>query len=225
MSLVFNMLSRFVITFLPRSKRLSASWLQSPFAVILEPRKMKSVPVSIVSSSVCREVMGLDAIIFIFWVLNFKPAFSLSSFTFIKRLFSSSSLSVIRVLSSAYLRLLIFLLVILIPACASYCLAFHMLYFTSVQFSCSVVSDSLQSLGLQHTRPPCPSPTPRVYSNTCPLSQWYHPSISSSVVPFSSYPQSFPASQSFPMSQYFSSGGQSTGVSASTSVLLMNIQD
>ena len=107
------------------------------------------------------------------------------------------------VLSSAYLRLLIFLLVILIPACASYCLAFHMLYFTSVQFSCSVVSDSLQSLGLQHTRPPCPSPTPRVYSNTCPLSQWCHPAISSSVVPFSSCLQSFPASESFPMSQFF----------------------
>ena len=95
----------------------------------------------------------------------------------------------------------------------------------SVQFSHSVVSYSLQSHGLQHTRPPCPSPTPRVYSNSCPLSQWCHPTISSSVVPFSSCFQSFPASGSFPMSQFFASGGQSIVVSASTSVLPMNTQD
>ena len=79
--------------------------------------------------------------------------------------------------------------------------------------------------GLQHARPPCPSPTPGVYSNSCPLSQWCHPTISSSVVPFSSHLQSFPTSGSFPMSQFFPSGGQSTGVSASTSVLPMNTQD
>ena len=78
--------------------------------------------------------------------------------------------------------------------------------------------------GLQHARPPCPSPTPRVYSNSCPLSWWCHPTISSSVVPFSSCPQSFPASEFFQMSQFFASGGQHTGVSASTSVLPMNIQ-
>ena len=95
----------------------------------------------------------------------------------------------------------------------------------SIQFSCSVVSNSLQPHGLQHTRPPCPSATPRVYPNSCPLSQWYHPTISSSVIPFSSCLQSFPASGSFPMSQFFASGGQSIGVSASTSVLSMNIQD
>ena len=95
----------------------------------------------------------------------------------------------------------------------------------SVQFSLSVVSNSLQSLGLQHSKPPCPSPTPRVYSNTCPLSRWCHPTISSSVVPFSSRLQSFPASGSFQMSQFFTSGGQSIGVSASTSVLPVNIQD
>ena len=95
----------------------------------------------------------------------------------------------------------------------------------SVQFSCSVVSDSLQSHELQHARPPCPSPTPRVYSNSCPLSRWCHPTISSSVVPFSSCPQSLPASGSFPVSQLFAQGGQSIGVSASASVLLMNIQD
>ena len=79
--------------------------------------------------------------------------------------------------------------------------------------------------GLQHARPPCPSPTPRVYSNSCPLSWWCHPTISSSVVPFSSCLQSFPAPESFPMSQLFTAGGQSTGVSASTSVLPMNTQD
>ena len=96
---------------------------------------------------------------------------------------------------------------------------------SSVQFSGSVVSDSLWPHGLQHARLPCPSPTPRVYSNSCPLSQWCHPTISSSVTPFSSCLQSFPASGSFQMSQLFTSGGQSIGVSASTSVLSMNIQD
>ena len=95
----------------------------------------------------------------------------------------------------------------------------------SVQFSCSVISDSLQPHEPQHARPPCPSPTPRVHPNPCPLSWWCHPAISSSVVPFSSCPQSFPASGSFPMSQLFASGGQSIGVSASTSVLPMNTQD
>ena len=79
--------------------------------------------------------------------------------------------------------------------------------------------------GLQHAKPPCPSPTPGIYSNSCPLSQWYHLTILSSVVPFSSCLQSFPASGSFPMSQFFALGGQSIGVSASASVLPMNIQD
>ena len=97
--------------------------------------------------------------------------------------------------------------------------------FSAVQFSCSVVSDSLWPHGLQHTRPPCPSPTPGVYSNSCPLSGWCHPAISSSVIPFSSHLQSFPASGSFEMSQLFTSRGQSIGVSASASVLPMNIQD
>ena len=95
--------------------------------------------------------------------------------------------------------------------------------FSSVQSLSSV--DSLQPHGLQHTRPPCPSPTPRVYSNSCPLSRWCHPSIPSSVIPFSSCPQSLPASGFFSMSQLFSWGGQSTGVSASASVLPMNTQD
>ena len=97
--------------------------------------------------------------------------------------------------------------------------------FSSVQFSHSVVSDPLWPHGLQHTRPPCPSPAPGVYSNSCPLSRWCHPNISSSVIPFSSCLQSFPASGSFLMSQLVASGGQSIGVSASASVLPMKIQD
>ena len=95
----------------------------------------------------------------------------------------------------------------------------------SVQFSHSVMSDSLQPHGLQYARPPCPSPTPGAYSNSGPLSWWYHLTISSSVIPFSSRLQSLPASRSFQMSQFFISGGQNIGVSASTSVLPMNIQD
>ena len=98
-------------------------------------------------------------------------------------------------------------------------------HFCSVQFSHSVVSDCLQPHEPQHAQPPCPSPTPRVYPNSCPLSQWCHPTISSSVIPFFSCPQSFPASGSFQMSQLFASGGQSIGVSASTSVLPVNTQD
>ena len=94
-----------------------------------------------------------------------------------------------------------------------------------VQFSRSVLSDSLWPHESQHTRPPCPSQTPGVYSNSCPSSRWCHPAISSSVVPFSSCPQSLPASGSFPMSQFFAWGGQSFGVSASASVLPMNTQD
>ena len=95
----------------------------------------------------------------------------------------------------------------------------------SVQFSHSVMFSSWRPHGLQHARLPCPSATPRAYSNSCPLSCWCHPTISSSVVPFSSCLQSFPASRSFPMSQFFASGGQSIGVSASASVLPRNIQD
>ena len=94
----------------------------------------------------------------------------------------------------------------------------------SVQFSHSVMSDFLWPHELQHARPPCPSPTPRVYSYSCPLSSWCHPTISSSGIPFSSCLQSFPVSGSFPMSQFFTSGGQSIGVLASASVLPMNIQ-
>ena len=100
-----------------------------------------------------------------------------------------------------------------------------LLKFLSIQFSLSVVSNSLWPYGLQYTRLPCPSRTPRAYSNSCPLHRWCHPTISSSVVPFSSCLQSFPASGCFSMSQFFISDGQSTGVSALASVLPMNIQD
>ena len=128
MSLLFNMLSKFVIAFLPRSKCLLILWLQSPSTVILEPKKLKSVIVFIVSPSIYYEVMGLDAMILVFWMLSFKPAFSLSPFTFIKRLFSYSLFSAIRMVSFKYLKLLIFLLVVLIPACNSSSLSFHMMY-------------------------------------------------------------------------------------------------
>ena len=97
--------------------------------------------------------------------------------------------------------------------------------FSSVQFSHSVVSDSLRPHESQHTRPPCPSPTPRVHSNSCPSSQWCHPATSSSVVPFSSCPQSLSVSESFPMAQLFAWSGQSTGVSGLASFLPKNTQD
>ena len=111
----FYMLCRFVIAFLPRIKRLLVSWLPSPSAVILEPKKIKSVTVSIVSPSIFHELIGLDAFILMFPMLSLSQLFH-SPLTFIKKLFSSSSLSAIRVVSSAHLRLLVFLLTILIPA-------------------------------------------------------------------------------------------------------------
>ena len=133
------MLSRLIITLLPRSKCLLISWLQSLFAVILESKKVKSLTVSIISPSICYEMMGPEAMILVFWTLSLKPAFSLSSFTFIKRLFSSSSLSAMSVVSSEYLKLLIFLLAILILACASSSPAFHMMCsaYTALTYSFS----------------------------------------------------------------------------------------
>ena len=116
--LLFNMLSRLVITFLPRSKHLLISWLQSTSAVILETKKIKSLTVPTVSPSIWHGVMGPDAMISVFWMLSFKSAVSSSSCTFLERLFSSSSLSAIRVVSSAYLSLLIFLPAFSIPDCA-----------------------------------------------------------------------------------------------------------
>ena len=105
------------------------------------------------------------------------------------------------------------------------CLVKNYISITSPQFSCSVMFDSLQPHGLQHVRPLCPSTTPRTCSNSWQLSQWCHSTISSSVIPFSSCLQSFPESGSFSVNQFFTSGGQSIGVSASVSVLPMNIQD
>ena len=107
MSLLFKTLSRIIIGILPRSKSLLISWLQSPSTVILEPKKTKPDIVSTFYPSTCHEVIGPDAMIFVFWMLSFKPTFSLSSFTFIKKMFSSFALSAIKVMSSAYLRLLI----------------------------------------------------------------------------------------------------------------------
>ena len=138
-------------------------------------------------------MMGLDTMILLFWMLSFKPTFSLP-------LSPSSKGS-------------------WVPLC------FLPLKWLLLLFSHSVMSDSLQTHGLQHTRLPCPSLSSGACPNSCSLSKWCHPTISSSVVPFSFWLQSFPASGSFPMSQLFTSGGQSIGASASASVLLMNIQN
>ena len=125
MSLLFNRLPRFVIGFLPKSKYLWISWLQPLSKVILEPKKLKSVTVSTFTPCICHEVVGTQFIILIFWMLSSKPAFSLFSFTLIKRLFGSSSLSAFRVVLSAYLRLLIFLLAVLILAWHFACCTLH----------------------------------------------------------------------------------------------------
>ena len=111
------------------------------------------------------------------------------------------------------------------PALSPTQLPWASLPLSSVQFSCSILSNSLWSHEMQHTRPPCPSPTPRVHSNSCPLGWWCLPTISSSVIPFSPCPQSFPALGSFPMSKFFPSGGQTIGVSPSTSVPPKKTQD
>ena len=124
--LIFNMLSRLLLSFQAVSVLISRLQSQSP--VILEPRKIKPGTVSIVFPSICHEVMGSDAMILVFWMLMFKPTFSLSSFTFIERHFSSSSLLAIRVVPSAYMRLLIFLPALLIPACASSSPVFLMMH-------------------------------------------------------------------------------------------------
>ena len=127
-SLLFNTWSRLLMAFLAKSKHLLISWLQLFSAVILEPKKITSVTVSIVSPSICYEVMGLDNIVLVFFMLTFKSALLLSCFTFIKRLFNSSLISDISEVSPTYLRLLIFLLAIWIPAYASSSLAFFMMY-------------------------------------------------------------------------------------------------
>ena len=131
MSLLFNMQYRFFIPFLPRSKHLLISWMQSLSAEILQSKEIKSVTTSTFSASICHEVMGLDTMIFVWLfvlIFSFNPALSLSSCTLIRRLFSPSLFSAIRVVSSAYLRLLIFLLAIFIPTCDSSSLALHTIY-------------------------------------------------------------------------------------------------
>ena len=135
--------------FLPRSKRLLISWLQSPSAVILEPKKRKYFTVLISSFSICYDVMGADGVVLVFWMLSFKPAFLLSSFTLIKRFFSSSSLSVTRVVSSAYLTLLLFLSAILISACNSSSQAFPVMY--------SAQKLNKQNDNIQPFHTPCPT--------------------------------------------------------------------
>ena len=168
--------------------------------------------VTLLIELICRvchvKVMGPDAMILVFWMLSFKPTFSqvIYIFWFINPLSDVSFANIF-------------------PHWINCPHFVYGLFFCSVQFSHSVMSNSLWPHGLQHARPPWPSPTPGVYSNSCPLSRWCHPAISSSVVPFSSRLQSFPVSGSFQISQFFTSGGQRIGVSASTSVLSMNIQD
>ena len=128
MSLLFNTLCRFVIAFFPRNKCLLILWLRPPSALILEPKNRKSDTVSTFSPSICYEVIGPNAMIFVFLMLSFKPTFLLCFFTFFKRLFNSSSLSEIRVVSSAYPRFLIFIPAILIPTYKSSSLAFCVMY-------------------------------------------------------------------------------------------------
>ena len=162
MSLLFNKLSRLVITFLSRSKGLLRSWLQSPSAVILEPRKIKSVTLSIVSPFICNEAMGLDAMISVFWMLSFRQLFHSPLSLSVKRLFSSSLLSAIRVMSSVYLRLLIFLPAIWIPACVSSSLAFCMVYSA---YKLNKQGDNIQ--------PWCtPFPTWNQSVVPCPVASW-----------------------------------------------------
>ena len=145
------------MAFLPRNKCLFISWLQFPSTVILEPKKIKSVTASTFSSSICHKLMELDAMILGFWMPSFKPSFSLCSFTLIKNLFSFSSLSTSRVMSSAYLRLLIIIPAILILVCHSSSLAFHMMY-SAYNFSCRNVRVCHLLKLLTHCL--CPTPTP-----------------------------------------------------------------
>ena len=157
-SLLFNILLRFVIAFLPRSKHLLISWLQSPSVLILEPKKINFVTATSFHSSICHEVMGPDATVLVFFMLSFKPAFSLSSFTLIRRLFRSPLLSDIKVadMPCAYLRLLMLIPVVLMPACDSSSLTFHMIY---SEFNLNKQGDSIQ---------PCRSPFPILNQSIVP---------------------------------------------------------
>ena len=197
--------------------------------------------------------MGPDALTIVFWMLSFKPTFSLFSFTFIKRLRWFYKISTQHQNVDHYstqwaefqaehlvfqfawenkwpdVQLYTEFMACLDDRGAKWNMIRKLMTriwessISSVHFSLSVVSNSLWPHKSQHTRPPCPSPTPGVHSNTCPWSWWCHPAISSSVIPFSSCHQSLPASESFPMSQLFTWGGQSIGVSASAPFLPVNI--
>ena len=163
--------------------------------------------------------MGPDDMILVFWLLSFKPAFSLSSFTLIKSLFSSSLLSVIRVVSSAYVRLLTFLLAIWFRLACANCVYLCLLLLLFIH---PFLFDWLRFPGLQLARPPCPSPSPGIFPSSCWLHPWCHPAISSSDTLFYFCPQSFPASRTFPVSHLFASDDYNTGASAS--ILPVNIQ-
>ena len=174
-------------TCIPHPSPPSISWMQSPSAVILQPPKIKSVTVCTVSPSICHEVRGPGVMIFVFWKLSFKPTSSLFSFTFIKRLFSSSLLSAIGVVSSAYLRL-IFFLAILLPACASSNPRFHMMY--------SAYKLNKQSDDIQHWSTPFPSLDPvccSVSGSNCCFSSFIHISQEAGkVVWYSHFWKNFP---------------------------------
>ena len=156
MSLLFNMLSMLVIALLSRSERFLISWLQSPVAVILELKKIKSVTISIVSLSICYEMMGPDTMISIFSILSFKPAFSLFSFTFINRMFSSFSLSAVSAVSSAYIMLLLFPPAILIPAYVSSSQAFCTVHISEISrvtiYSLDILLSQIRTSPLFHNQ-------------------------------------------------------------------------
>ena len=170
------------------------SWNQKLMISVLSSNAASSFSLSSLSGSPVRSILGLYIVAHVSY--------------FLKYIFHPLNLSMLH-----------FWVVSCDLPSSSVILSLAAYQFSSVQFSRSVVSDSLWPHGLQHARPPCPSPTPGAYSNSCPSSRWCHPTISSSVIPFSSCLQSFPASGSFTISQFFTSGGQSIGASASASVL------
>ena len=181
MSLLFNILSQLFIAFLPRTKRVLISWLKSPSAVNFESKKIKSVAVS---PSICHEVMGLDTMILVFWMLSFKPTFSLCTFTFIKSLFSSHSLSAVMVVPSAYLRLLIFLPAVLIPACASSSRAFHMMY-SACKLNKEVGNIQPWCTPFSGVEPVCCSMFPVLYAASWPAYRFIRRQIRWSGIPIS----------------------------------------
>ena len=232
-SQLFNMLSRLVVAFLPRSKHLlnfmAVVTIYSDFGApqneVCHCFHCFPIYLSWSDETGCHDLS--------FWMLSFKPTFSLSSFTFINRLFSSSShsskimLKILQARLQQYVncKFQMFKLIVEVRGNKDKIAPGRSVQFSSVAQSCPTLCMNHESFHeLQHARPPCPSPSPGVHSDSRPLSQWCHPAISSSVVTFSSCPQSLPTSESFPMSQFFSRGGKSTGVSDSASLLPKNSQ-